>query len=426
MKSSIGLPGAGPGQLGDNCQGSAPGPNVPTSRAAWVTAGALFIACVHAQTPGGQSADEIKDRFRNAQKALTEHRYDIAEREFEAILNMDAGLAGAHANLGVARYLQADYGGAVKAFRRALELDPSIKNAELYLGLSQARSGNVEDALPSLSRGFRNASDDPWRLQAGLLLAELHAARQEDDKLLDVVRALKQAFPKDADVLYMAYRLYSDMGARTIADLVREAPDSARLHQVTAELLVSEGDYPRAMRQYRKALEIAPGLSGANRALAVAILNSNPDEAGIREAEQALELELSLNPRDAESLYQLGEIAWRHGDEDTALKRYSTAVEFEPRFAEGLIALGKALIARDEFDRAAEYLQDAVRIDSENEVAHYRLAQAYRQLGRMEEAAKELEEFRRIRSASEALGAIYRQVQRSTVPTGDIDTEGSQ
>ncbi len=390
--------------------------------AGWVISGALAIACLHAQKPARPSDSSVQERFLRGQQALTDHRYDAAVVEFEAILAIDPGIAGAHANLGVARYLLADYEEAIAAFRRAMELDPAMRNAELYLGLSQVRAGNIEEALPSLSRGFWNASNDPWRLQAGILLSELHATRQEDDKLLDVVRALKLAFPKEPDVLYMAYRIYSDMGARAITDLVREAPDSARLHQVTAELLVSEGDFPRAVRQFRKALEIEPGLSGANRALAVAILNSNPDDTGIREAEQALESELALNPRDAESQYQLGEIAWRRGDEEDALQRYSAAVELEPRFAEGLAALGKALIARGEFGRAVGHLEAAAQIDPENEVAHYRLAQAYRQLGRVDDAVKELEEFRRIRSASEALGAIYRQVQRSTVSEDDIDS----
>lgn len=389
-------------------------------KAAWTVAGALLVVSLQGQTPSSSSGDSVQERFRRGQQALTDHRYDVAAREFEAILNVDPRIAGAHANLGVARYLLADYEVAVAAFRRALELDPSMQNAELYLGLSLARAGKMEEALPSLSKGFWNASDDPWRLQAGVLLSELYATRQEDDKLLKVVRALKLAFPKDPNVLYLAYRIYSDMGSRAIADLVREAPNSARLHQVTGELLVSEGDFPRAVLRFRKALEIEPGLSGANRALAVAILNSSPDDAGIREAERALESELALNPRDAEAQYQLGEIAWRRGDEAGALQRYSTAVELEPRFAEGLVALGKALIAKSEYDRATQLLSQAVQIDPNNEVAHYRLAQAYRQLGRMDEAAEELEEFRRIREASEALGAIYRQVQRNPVSGGDL------
>ena len=386
----------------------------------------MVVTCAGAQPADSSQGTSIQARFQNAQQALADHRYEIAAREFESILDIDGDLAGAHANLGVARYLLADYDLAVSAFRRALELDPSMRNAELYLGLSEAKAGHAEDALPSLSRGFWNADNDPWRLQAGMLLAEIYAARQEEDKLLDVVRALRLGFPDSADVLYMAYRLYSDLGARAISDLVRVAPGSARVHQVTADLLLSEGDYPRAARQYREALRIDERLPGANRALAVAILNSNPDEAGMQEAEQALGRELSLNPRDAESLYQLGEISWRKGAEDAALKHYSSAVELQPKFVEGLIGLGKAYTARAEFDRAARHLEEAVRIDAENEVAHYRLAQAYRNLGRTEEAVKELEEFRRIRSAAEALGTIYRQVQRSTVPGEDLVGEDSR
>lgn len=376
---------------------------------------ALAFASLHAQSP----PESVEARFQSAQQALSEHRYAAAAKAFEALLTAEPELSGAYANLGVARYLQGQYEQAAAAFQSALDLSPSMPNVELYMGLSQARAGRTEEAFPALAKGFWNASDDDWRLQAGMILAELHAARREDDKVLDVVRALKKAFPRNPDVLYAAYRLHSDMGALALADLVREAPGSARLHQVTAELLVSEGDYPRAVRQYREALKVAPRQLGLHRALAVAIMNSSPDEDGIREAEQALERELALNPRDAESLYQLGEIAWRRGDEESAAGYYEKAVESQPAFVEGLVGSAKALIARGDFSRAAERLESAVGIDPDHEVARYRLAQAYRQLGRNEEAAKELEEFRRIRSASEALSAIYRQVQRSTSASED-------
>ena len=52
-----------------------------------------------------------------------------------------------------------------------------------------------------------------------------------------------------------------------MAALVKAAPGSARLHQVTAELLESEGDFPKAVDQYRRALTIDPNLAGAHRAL---------------------------------------------------------------------------------------------------------------------------------------------------------------
>ena len=385
---------------------------------------AAGLLCAQAQEPTGQ--EPLQDLLQQASRALADHRYDDAARGFEEAIAAQPRLAAAHANLGVARYLLGDFDRASSAFRHAHEISPSMPNAELYLGLSEARAGRVNSAMGPLSRGFWNASDDPWRLQSGILLAELYAARGNHDQLVRVVGALRKAFPDNSEVLYLAYRLHSDLAAEALAGLVREAPNSARLHQVTAELLVSEGDFPRAVRQYRQALSIDAKLSGANRALAVAILNSDPDEALTAEAEEALERELRLNPRDAESLYQLGEIAWRRGQQEAALERYRSAVEMGPQFAEGRIALGKALLAVGEPEIAADHLETAVRIDPENETARYRLAQAYRQLGRIEEAAEELRQFQRIRSTSESLSAIYRQVQRGTASAGAPDTRSSK
>ena len=379
-------------------------------------AAAVAAVCLAAQAPSPQTDESLRTLLRRAGQALADHRYEAAARGFEEAISISPGLAGAHANLGVARYMLAEFDLASDAFDRALEISPSMPNAELYLGLSEARAGRAEAALGPLARGFRNANNDPWRLQAGILLAELYAARGEQALLMAVVSDLREAYPKDPEVLYLAYRLHSGLAAGALAELAREAPQSARLHQVTAELLVNEGDFPRAVRQYREALSIDPNLSGANRSLALAILNSDPDDALTSEAEQALHREVALNPRDAESLYQLGEIAWRRGQSATAREHYANAVKMGPRFAEGHIGLAKALLADGKANEAADHLRVAVEIDPDNETAHYRLAQAYRQIGRVEEASKELEEFRRIRGASESLSGLYQQVQRTTAP----------
>lgn len=370
--------------------------------------------------------EAARAQFRAAQEALAAQRYDEAAQGFEAVLARDPSLASGHANLGVARYLLGQYDRAVESFRRALEASPGMPSVELYLGLASAKAGEMEEALPALSKGFWNAASDPWRLEGGMLLAQLHSSRGREDDVLRVVRELRRAYPSDPDVIYLAYRLHSDLGARAIADLVREAPGSARLHQVTAELLASEADYPRAARQYREALNVDANLPGARRGLALAILNSNPDAAALAEAERALREELALNPQDAEAIYQLGEICWRRGQPAAVREQYEQAVALQPRFTAGAVALAKALISDGEPERAAELLGEALRVDPENEVAHYRLAQAYRRLGRFEEAAAALEEFRRIRGAAEALGAIYRQVQRSTVTEQGIGGAASR
>ncbi|MGH9631978.1 MAG: tetratricopeptide repeat protein, partial [Bryobacteraceae bacterium] len=262
---------------------------------------------------GGAAAAQDTDRqtiqkhYTLAQEALNQKRYDEAAEEFRKILRLNPKLAEAHANLGSIYYLQGNYVQASDAFREALKWKDSLARAEMFLGMSQTRRGVAQEALPHLAKGFwKSTDDDEWRLQAGLMLVELYHGASDLDKALDVVRALQRSYPDSQDVLYAAYRLHSDMGSRAVASLVKSAPGSARLHQLTAELHESEGNYPRAIEEYRTALKINPRLAGAHRALGVALMNNAPDEAARAEARRLFEQELALNPIDAHSEYQLG------------------------------------------------------------------------------------------------------------------------
>lgn len=359
--------------------------------------------------------DKIQTHYQRAQEALRQNRQNEAASEFLEIIRLNPKLAEAHANLGVVYFGQGKYAQASQSFQEALKLKPLLSRAENFLGLSEAKRGHVDLALPLLERSFKHSTDDEWRQQTGLVLIEIYSARLDLDRALEVARSLQRAFPSNPEILYIAYRIHSQMGAKAVSDLVRSAPDSARLHQLTAELLESSGDFPRAVEQYRKALEIDPKLPGIHRALGVAILNSSQDETSHREAQTHFELELAVNPGDAHSEYQLGEIQWARYRYEEALKHFARAVEFRPNFVDALIALGKAWTAQGQPERALMHLEKAVRIDPENEVAHYRLALAFRKLGKSQEADRELALFKQLRDASSAIGVIYRQVQRNPV-----------
>jgi tetratricopeptide (TPR) repeat protein len=204
--------------------------------------------------------------------------------------------------------------------------------------------------------------------------------------------------------------------------LVHAAPDSARLHQVAGELLDSEGNFPRAIDQYHEALEKDPELTGIHRALGVAMLNASQDDASMLRAQKEFKLELAIDPDDAHSEYELGEIYWRKHQPEEALKHYSRAVQLRRNFTDALLALGKVWVFQGQADQALQVLQEAVKIDPNNEVAHYRLAQAYRKLGQAAESELELAQFRRLREASASLGMIYQQVQRKPITEQTIES----
>jgi tetratricopeptide (TPR) repeat protein len=384
----------------------------------------LFVCAAGTLCSPAAQNQSIQDHYRSAQQALAEKQYEIAAREFRKILQLNPKVAEAHANLGSIHYLRGEYSQASDEFRKALELKPALPKAAMFLGMSEVKRGRTREGQPHLEKGFwKAAEDDEWRLEAGLMLVEIHHGALEADKALDVVRALQRSYPASQDVLYAAYRLHSEMASRAIATMVKSAPESARLHQLTAELLESEGNHPRAIEEYRKALEIDPHLAGAHRALGVALMNNAPDEAARAEAKQHFERELALNPIDAHSEYQLGEIHWRENRPDEARKHFARAVDLYPNFTDALIAMGKMSTARGEPEKAVEYLKRALKVDPENEVVHYRLAQAYQRMGDSRQSAQAMEEFRRLRAAAASIRTIYKQLDGSRITAQTAEGE---
>jgi len=288
--------------------------------------------------------------------------------------------------------------------------------------MSEARSGNFEKALPLLEKTFTREGENKFRQEVGMLLIELYTASLTPDKAIRTQQALRQAYPSNPEVLYSAYRIYSDLAGKALSDLVHAAPNSARLHQVAGELLDSEGNFPRAIDQYHEALEKDPELTGIHRALGVAMLNASQDDASMLRAQKEFKLELAIDPDDAHSEYELGEIYWRKHQPEEALKHYSRAVQLRRNFTDALLALGKVWVFQGQADQALQVLQEAVKIDPNNEVAHYRLAQAYRKLGQAAESELELAQFRRLREASASLGMIYQQVQRKPITEQTIES----
>ncbi len=366
--------------------------------------------------------DEVQAHYRKAADAMRLRNLDAAAEEFRAMIQLDPNLAEAHANLGGVYYIQHKYPEASAEFESALKLKPELVKAEDLLGLSEARSGHLDRALPLLEKTFGRPDENEFRREAGILLVDLYKAVSKPERARQTLDALRQAYPANPEVLYVAYRTYSEMASRALADLVHAAPDSAHLHQVAGELLDSEGDFPHAVEQYQKALEKDPSLSGVHRALGVALMNSSQDDASIENARIEFERELGVNPDDAHSEYQLGEIFWRKHDADQAVKHYSRAAKLRPNFVDALVALGKVWTFQDRAQDAANVLREAIKIDSGNEVAHYRLAQAYHKLGQNTESEKELAEFRKLREASASLSVIYQQVQRKPITEQTIES----
>ena len=389
---------------------------------------ALFLSmagCVAAQESARArerpAPSAMRAHYRRAQEALAAKRYPEAAREFQNILHINPNSAEAHANLGTVYYAQTKYLDATASFEKALKLRPGLNGADAFLGMSLARVGRYREATPLLEKGFQSPLNDEWKLEAGLLLGDACQRANNSKCLQEVVTELERFYPTNIEVLYFSYRMHATLGARAVAGLVKSAPDSARLHQLTGEFLEGEADFGGAVAQYRKALEIEPRLPGGHRALGVALMNHSTDNATRREAEDHFSQELSNNPSDAAAEYQLGELFWLRDQPKDALGHFTRALQLQPSFPDALIAAGKAQIALGQPAQAITLLEKAVALDPANDVARYRLAKAYQGSGNRQAAEREFAEFRRLRTSLEALRTIYRQMQETRITAQKIE-----
>ena len=225
-----------------------------------------------AQT-GTSHAAEIHNHLRKAAEYLKAKDPDSAVKEFDAVLALDPKNAEAYANLGVVAFFRRDYLNASQYLHKAVVIDPSLVKSQALLGICERRLGDPS-ARALLEKSFSKLKDKSLRLQVGLELASLYDQQGETGALASIMQSLVDLDPDNVDVLFMAQRVYSELADDTLNKLAIVAPGSARMQQVIAEHLVNEGDLPRAIEHYKKALQIDPRLTGVHFELGEAILQS--------------------------------------------------------------------------------------------------------------------------------------------------------
>ena len=118
---------------------------------------------------------------------------DQAEAHYAKAIALNPNLAELHNNWGVVQASQGDSAAATAAFRRALESDPNSARANANLGVALFEAGNREEA----ARRFRDAiKSDPTNRPARMNLGTLAL---EDDRPGEAVEHLEAALEGDED-----------------------------------------------------------------------------------------------------------------------------------------------------------------------------------------------------------------------------------
>ncbi|MFO0551813.1 MAG: tetratricopeptide repeat protein [Polyangiaceae bacterium] len=110
------------------------------------------------------------------------------------------------------------------------------------------------------------------------------------------------------------------------------------------------------------------------------------DPATLDQAEALYRQAVELDPWLAIAHTNLGNIAFRRGDEDRALELYQRALGIDSTQPEAQYNLGYVMLERGHPDRAISYFQGAIKSDPRFADAYFNLAMAFEQVGNVTEA----------------------------------------
>jgi tetratricopeptide (TPR) repeat protein len=377
-----------------------------------VLMGVSFLAtptlCWCQTTPAKQQ--EIESHLKQAQTDLRENRPDLAIGEFKAIVALDPKNVDARGNLGVLLFFQGNYADSIPHLRATLKLQPTLWKIQALLGIAEKRTGDITNAQADLEASFPNLKEEKIRIDTGKELIDLYSSQGDLQKAADTVSVLRDLQPTNVEILYTAYRIYSDLLDDARLTLILAGPNSARTHQMMAHELARQGHTEEAIANYREALKADPNASGVHFELAE-MLNSTSSPAGRQEAAKEYQDALVVDPHDEKAECKLGDLAAQQGDQKAAAEDYQRALKIAPNDPEAMIGLAKASIAMNEPDKALPLLEQAVKLDPTNSVAHFRLSTLYRKMGRNDDADRELAEYQKYKAMKEKLRDTYREMR---------------
>jgi serine/threonine protein kinase/Tfp pilus assembly protein PilF len=273
---------------------------------------------------------------------------------YRAALALRPNAIAAHNNLGTALAALKDYDGAVKHFKKCLELDAQYVHAHNNLGSAVYDQRDYDAAITHYEAAIRlQPQFAPAHSNLGVAL---YARR----KVAEAIRSIERAIEID--------------------------PDYAAAHVARGNILRHEQKLDAAIEAYNKAIAIDRQSLGAHTAVAVALT----DRRDLVDAVAACRRALDIDPRHAPAHAQLGTALYQKKDFDGSLLHFKLAVEYDPDNAVAQHGLGAALSAKGDNAGAVAAFRKAIALMPNYALAQQNLVVALRDAGRFAEVLEHL------------------------------------
>jgi tetratricopeptide (TPR) repeat protein len=187
--------------------------------------------------------------------------------------------------------------------------------------------------------------------------------------------ALPRTGAATPEALYWRAKAANELSLQSLVRL-GQLPESVELHQVRAEIARDQNQHLEAAKEWRAALQLAPGNPRLQHELAVSYFLAADYRAALAEADKALQ----RDPRSPEMNFTAGDSWLRLEEPEKAVPFLRAAIAADPGMRAADASLGLSLSRIGKFAEAVPHLEKALELDDDGSL-HYQLARAWQASG---------------------------------------------
>jgi predicted Zn-dependent protease len=227
---------------------------------------ALLLATLSCSAPVfAQATREPSPRASDAERAMSEHRYDDAAAGYRELLKAHPDEPGLLANLGMALAMAGHAAEAVTPLERALTLNPKLTNARMFLGSSYLAIDEPQKAVAALKEAL---ASQPSSIENRRMLAEAYAAADRPAEALTELRRITEIAPRNPEAWFALGHGYNGIAQDEMASFNDKAEDAPWRQLLLADALAEDGRLTDAFALYRSTLEQLPAMVSIHDSIA--------------------------------------------------------------------------------------------------------------------------------------------------------------
>ena len=319
-----------------------------------------------------------------ANQLLLAGNASAAVKAYRRALELNPSDAKLHYNLSLALDKAGERAAERKELEQAVQLDPNLAVAHNQLGLLDLQQAQVVTAEQRFKKAL---SIDPKYAEAQSNLGVLYSRQGKDAEAASFFQQAIQSDPNYSKAyVNLGLTLLKQRALAPAEQQFRAAiqvdPNSPGAYSALGMLQVKTGRGAEAIQTFRKAMTLEPNSAEAHLNLGIALVDQYNRPEGFKEFTEAAR----LNPGFAAAHLNLGRFFFETGQYEDANRELETAVRLQPSLVGALYFLALASKQTNQLERSTEYLKRMVELQPENSDAQYLLGQNLEHLGKADAA----------------------------------------